>query len=92
MLNHDLRAPIMSIRMILESLESGEYGELDQEGMQLVQRGSSGCSRLLQMTKDLLDLDRMRTGTLQLDLMCCDVAQIVFVAAELTEATSRKRD
>ena len=59
MVNHDLRSPLSTLQVTFALLKSGKYGNLNAEGSKLIDRGERGCDRLLQLTRDLLDSDRL---------------------------------
>lgn len=86
MLNHDLRSPLTSIQLsfelILQTLKSTEAGE---EVRLLVERSYRSCSKLLDLTNELLDWDRYRSGQVKLRRSKCDLAQIVLVVGENLE-------
>ena len=85
MLNHDLRSPLTSLQLTFDSLNSAEVVRNDDELGPLVKRGHQNCDRLLQMTKNLLDLDRFSAEVVKLNAVRCDVAQIAMAAFEAVE-------
>jgi PAS domain S-box-containing protein len=73
---HELRTPLVSIKGYLDFTLS-EHKELSKEvelNLQVVERNSN---RLLNLTNDLLDVQRMQAGRLQLNLKMLDFRQIV---------------
>ena len=66
MVSHDLRSPLTSVMMTIEMLSTGFYGDLNEQGAGSVQRAEESLSRLINLVNDLLDLDKMESGQLEL--------------------------
>jgi signal transduction histidine kinase len=66
MIVHDLRSPLTSVVSGLKTLEIDS--ELNNSQRELVDISLSGGSTLLGMINDLLDVNKMECGSLQLDL------------------------
>jgi len=92
MVNHDLRAPLSTLQITFALLRSGKYGNLNDEGGKLVERGERGCDRLLQLTRDFLDNDRLEANKLELHVERCDVLELVSGAAESVSGLTQGRN
>ena len=68
MLSHDLRSPITGVKLMLELVEDGVYGELNERGREMVSVSEKAIGRSLQMISDFLEIERMETGELRLAL------------------------
>lgn len=64
--SHELRTPLTSIRGSLGLLEGGVAGELDIRIKGLVRIALSNTERLIRLVNDILDLDKIETGKLEL--------------------------
>jgi signal transduction histidine kinase len=64
--SHELRTPLTSIRGALGLLASGATGALSRDALQLVEIAERNALRLMALVNDILDLDRLDTGTIQL--------------------------
>lgn len=82
MVNHDLRSPLTTLQVTFALLQSGKYGRLDHQGENLLSSGARGCEKLLQLTRDLLDMDRLEAGKLDLHKERCRLDELVANAAE----------
>lgn len=82
MVNHDMRSPLTTLQVTFALLQSGKYGRLDPQGINLVQSGSRGCEKLLQLTRDMLDMDRLESGKLELQCEVCQLDQVISDAVE----------
>jgi len=82
MVNHDLRSPLSTLHVTFALLKSGKFGNLDGEGQGLLERGERGCERLLQLTGDLLDHDRLEAHKMELHVERCALTQLAANAIE----------
>lgn len=71
MVSHDLRSPLATIRSFLEMLEAGLFGDITERGQHLLGVANRNTSRMLTLIKDLLDIERMEAGMLELN--CTEV-------------------
>ena len=77
MVSHDLRTPLTSIQMVHSLLAAGAYGDLTEDGKESVEGAQDCCDRLITLVNDLLDLERMESGRMDLSLESIPVADIV---------------
>ena len=75
--SHELRTPLTAVRGALGLLEGGMAGELAEEGRDLVGVARSNCDRLLRLINDLLDLEKMEAGRLDLRRADVELAALV---------------
>lgn len=66
MISHDLRTPLTSVCGFLEMLEHGAYGSLSDQGQQRTQLAERNISRLISLINDLLDMEKLESGRLEL--------------------------
>jgi signal transduction histidine kinase len=77
MVSHDLRTPLTSVRGFLELLEMGALGELSPKAMQHTQRTSNSVDRLIKLINDLLDLEKMESGTVALHRKPINLREVI---------------
>ncbi|MBX9724242.1 MAG: PAS domain S-box protein [Candidatus Obscuribacterales bacterium] len=65
MVNHDLRTPLTSITGLMKRVEDGTYGDLAPAGKELCSLASLELERLMRLVNELLDLDKLESGNLQ---------------------------
>lgn len=75
MVSHDIRSPLSTINVIFASLQMGVYGALSPKALELTQSGERACAQLLNLTGDLLALDRLEAGMLVLEFTEVDLDQ-----------------
>ncbi len=77
MVSHDLRTPLTSIQMVHSLLSAGAYGELSEDGKESVNGAQDSCDRLITLVNDLLDLERMESGRMDLNLEPIPLSEII---------------
>ena len=75
MIVHDLRTPLTSVITGMQTLEM--VGDLDKLQREMVGIAISGGELLLGMINDLLEVEKMESGTMQLDAASLDAAELV---------------
>jgi CheY-like chemotaxis protein len=84
MVSHELRTPLTSIRGSLGLLEGGAVGELPAKARELMGIARQNADRLIRLINDLLDLEKIEAGKIQLDIAALDpVALVERTVAEL---------
>ncbi len=68
MVSHDLRTPLTSIQMVHSLLEAEAYGALSEAGHESIATAEENVSRLIALVNGLLDLDKIESGNLELDI------------------------
>lgn len=68
MVSHDLRSPLTAVSHILEMFEEGMFGELNQEGKIMLGRADQSTKQMSRLITDLLDLDKIESGKLNLSM------------------------
>jgi PAS domain S-box-containing protein len=75
--SHELRTPLTSIRGALGLLEGGVLGELPKEAMEVVQIARTSTDRLVRLINDILDVEKMESGRIELKSQPIDAARLV---------------
>jgi PAS domain S-box-containing protein len=68
MVSHDLRTPLTSVQAAITLLLSGAGGELSSNGTEILNMADDNISRLIALINDLLDIEKMESGKLQLNI------------------------
>ena len=77
MVSHELRTPLTSIVASLGILEDGILGELSGEVRDVVRVASVNSTRLIALVDDLLDLEKMESGSIDLEISSSPVDRII---------------
>ncbi|MFA6450143.1 MAG: PAS domain S-box protein [bacterium] len=74
--SHELRTPLTSLRGSLGLLAGGVMGELPEDMRELVDIARTNTDRLTRLINDILDLQKMETGRIRLELKEADLNEI----------------
>jgi signal transduction histidine kinase len=88
--SHELRTPISALRMNTELLQ-GQAGDDSATRREFLESSRVQLERLDWLAQNLLDLSKLESGLLALDLRPDDLRTTVESAVEQAEATARRR-
>ena len=99
MVSHELRTPLTAIRGSLGLIAGNALGDVSPVTRRMVDIALVSCERLTRLIDDILDLERMESGVIPLDLgthgaldlVEAAVAQVQVIAHEAQVAHSRPR-
>ncbi len=78
MIHHDIRSPLTSLVLFLESLEkSDQYGTLTEGGAQRLINAKKNVKRVLNLLSGVLELDRLESGRAALKTEKIDTDKLV---------------
>jgi PAS domain S-box-containing protein len=80
--SHELRTPLTSIRGSLGLLASGAAGPLSDQVVEIVALAERNAIRLMALIEDILDLERLETGRIDLHITDVPIASILRRAME----------
>ena len=75
--SHELRTPLTAIRGSLGLLGGGALGPLSEGGQKLVEMAISNTDRLVRLINDILDIERIDAGRIDIDPEPCDAELLV---------------
>ncbi len=88
---HELRTPLAALMMFSELMVSGHYGALSSEQISVIKLIENSTAQLNAVTEDLLDVTRIESGYIHLDLQPIKLELIVAMAiTELKPLTLKK--
>ena len=90
--SHELRTPLTSIRGSLGLLESGVLGPLPAKGRRVVEIAVQNTDRLVRLINDILDIERIGSGTIDVRPKHCNAAELIESAAEGIAAVAAEAD
>ena len=90
--SHELRTPIAIISAAVDNLNDARTSAEPEKRKQIVHELESASNRLNTLVENILDMSRIESGLLRLNLQYCDVADLVgLVVKDLkTEITGHK--
>lgn len=81
-LSHEMRTPLTSIKGAVDLIASGKMGELSGGAAATLGVAQRNVERLLRLTNDILDLEKMDAGMMRCDLEPVSLAQLVQESAQ----------
>jgi PAS domain S-box-containing protein len=83
--SHELRTPLTSIKGALRLLNSGALGPVSEKAKQVLDIADRNSERLLLVVNDILDLEKIRAGKMEFDLVPSDLLTLAIDAVELNK-------
>jgi signal transduction histidine kinase len=80
---HELRTPMTSIKGYTEMLLSGSMGELSDRQKHFLEVVHANADRLGKLVSDLLDMSRIETGKIKLDVQPLQLEEIIEEATDI---------
>jgi signal transduction histidine kinase len=80
---HELRTPMTSIKGYTEMLLSGTMGELTEKQKHFLEVVHANAGRLGKLVSDLLDISRIETGKIKLDIQPLQLEEIIEEATDI---------
>lgn len=84
--SHELRTPLTSIRGSLDLLKGGVCGPMTPQGEEVATIALRNTMRLITLINEILDLDRLDSGKLEMYLADAEMESIVRTAADSVRA------
>jgi signal transduction histidine kinase len=91
MVSHDLRTPLTSIQALLTLLETGVLVELPDKARNRIEGGQSEITRLISLVNELLDIERMEGGKLDLEFNLAPLSKIIARSVQSVNSLSESR-
>jgi len=89
-ITHDLRSPMTSIRGFVEVLLDGSAGEINEEQREFLKIIDTSSQKLLGMINNILDVAKLETGKMRLNLTEFDPKDIVERVVRILEPQAAK--
>jgi len=84
--SHELRTPLTSIRGALGLVAGGATGVIPAQALALVNIANNNCERLVRLTNDILDMEKIESGKMQFDLRPVDPQGLIEEAIAANQA------
>ncbi len=89
--SHELRTPMTAIVGSLGLIRTGAIGGIPQPALDLIEMAHRNCGRLVRLLDDILDLERIGSGQVDLKLADVDLNQVIADAASLNRPNAEDR-
>jgi signal transduction histidine kinase len=90
--SHELRTPLTSIHGALNLLIEGKAGELPSDAQRFLEIAYRNSGRVVRLVNEILDLQKIESGMIGLDMRLVDVGQLLADAVEANHAYAARFD
>ncbi len=90
-ISHELRTPLASLKALTETLQGGALSD-EEAGPWFLERISTEVDALSQMAQELLDLSRIESGQVQLELSNWEPKELLESAAERMQMQAERAE
>ncbi|MBU6454001.1 MAG: HAMP domain-containing histidine kinase [Cyanobacteria bacterium REEB67] len=91
MVGHDIASPLSTIKVTSEALELRLGGVIDERGRELLAEIDANCDRILRISRDLLDMQRLESGMLAIEKAPTDLKNCLSSAVASTAGMCHNR-
>jgi PAS domain S-box-containing protein len=88
--SHELRTPLTSMHGSLGMLASGLIKSDSEQGKRLLQIATNSSERLVRLINDILDIERIESGSVKMEKQVCDVADLINQAVNVMQPLAEK--
>ncbi len=88
--SHELRTPLTSIHGALGMLASGLLNAEPETGKRLLEIAVDSTERLVRLINDILDIERMESGKVQMVKQACNAADLMTLAIDVMQTMADK--
>ncbi len=92
MVGHDLRTPLTALMGNSKLLEIGSFGEIDHATKVELAEIMAQASNLLELINDLLDLEKLSAGMMQLELQTQETSELAEELAAIAKRLAIKKN
>ncbi len=89
-LSHELRTPLTSIIGSLQLVNSGTFGDVEPDVLDLTSVAERNGQRLLDLINDILDIEKLESGRFTLDLETISLGEIIGEATVLNKGFAER--
>jgi signal transduction histidine kinase len=89
--SHELRTPLTSIRGSLGLLGGGLFGGNTEKGKRMLEIAIANTDRLIRLLNDVLDIEKLESGKISLQLVSCDAGKLMQQSAEEMGVMAQKQ-
>ena len=90
MVSHELRTPLTSIRGSMGLLASGILLHQPEKAQRMLEIAVSNTDRLVRLINDILDLERIESGKINIQKQICNIGDLMLQAAEDLQLMAQK--
>ena len=86
--SHELRTPLTSLRASLGLISSGALDKRPEKRQHMIEMAIGNCDRLVRLVNDILDFEKMESGSLPLKCMTVEAVDLLRRAADVAHSAA----
>lgn len=86
--SHELRTPLTAIRGSLGLVMAGVYNQKPERKRRMIEIAAQQSDRLVRLVNDILDLQRLESGSMKLTMQSCDVGDLIQQSVETMRSSA----
>lgn len=90
LVSHELRTPLNSIGGVLSLLSVGALGPIPEKAVEKIEIAERNINRLMLIVNDLLDIEKLEAGQMQMSFSDISLAPLLETAVESVERVAEK--
>ncbi|HEY9300173.1 MAG TPA: PAS domain S-box protein, partial [Phormidium sp.] len=91
-ISHELRTPLTAIRGSLGILETGVLDNRPEKAKYMLQLAVNNSDRLVRLVNDILDLERLQSGKVELVMEMCQIEDLMQQSVESVQVIANQAD
>jgi PAS domain S-box-containing protein len=91
MVSHELRTPLTAIKGSIDLLSDEAVGSINQEQKNMLIAGKRNVERLTRLINEVLDLQKLRSGKLDMHWTCEDIKAVIQEAVETMQVQAKEK-
>ncbi len=91
-ISHELRSPLQVIKTSLKLAINGHYGALSESGTRSMSAAERNVGRLIGLVNEILDAEKLQSGTIAVDISPCDLRTIAESAIASFETQAQEQE
>src|SRR6202030_2737239 len=91
MISHDLRTPLTSVKGTLSLISEGVYDTKTDAGKNRLSVAQNSIDRLIDLINDLLDIEKMEAGMLQMQIEDTALSDVIQRAVDSVSGFAEKQ-
>jgi len=84
--SHELRTPLTAINGAIKIIKSGTVGDINNQTMELIQLADRNTVLLNDLINNILDIEKIQAGEIQLDMTLHSVSELVKLAINMNQS------
>lgn len=90
MVSHDIRTPLTTLQISLEMIDKAAHDTLPEQSVKMLDRARLSCRNMISLANDLLEMQKLEAGMMELDLGIVPLDDLFDQAQSLVSGNASK--